>query len=161
MIEQINLDKDQVIQKIRSTNKEKEKAVSRLAKHFGIDGNKVFYEYMKGNLPDTGQCDDQTIFFFHGLGCSLNNNIENWSIDIEFGPKGEYAAYDKYTLCKILDFSIDECESLISVLMNDGVIRLADKGLFEKLNLSNVENSWSSVEEEIDVSVADRVVLIS
>jgi hypothetical protein len=138
----------------------KRKAVLLLTKYFQCDEKDLFYFYIKGKFPDTGKIADKIYFFFHGLECSVKNEEENWKIDLEFGPTGNVLAFDKGTICYLLNEKIDVCDNLIDYLVGEKIIKLINKELYVLMNTYPTYNSWVSLEEEIDASVADRYMVV-
>jgi hypothetical protein len=138
----------------------KRKAVQLLTKYFKCDEKDLFYLYMKGKYPEIGQIADKINFFFHGLGCSVSNKEENWTIDLEFGPQGNALAFDKGTICHLLNEKVDDCDSFIDYLVAENIIKLIDKELYMLIKTYPQYNSWISEKEEIDASVADRYMVI-
>lgn len=138
----------------------KRKAILLLTNYFNCDEKDLFYFYIKGQFPDTGKISDKIYFFFHGLGCTVKNEEENWIIDLEFGPMGNVLAFDKGTICYLLNEKLDVCENLIDYLMGKKIIELINKELYEQMRICPKYNNWVSEEEEIDASVADRYMVI-
>ncbi len=138
----------------------KRKAILLLTKYFHCDKEKLFYHFMKGDLPETGVIDNKTYFFFHGLGCSIKNEKENYKVDLEFGPKGNTLAFDKGTICHLLNEKIDICDEFISCLIDKKIIKLIDEKLYKLVKNYPKYKDWTSIEEEIDASVADRYMVI-
>ncbi len=147
----IGNDNAAIRQKLLDIVKVKGVAISRLANHLGVEAKNIFYEYMKGNLPEKGVADDGTKFFFHGLGCSIKDLKGAWEVEIEFGPHGTYTAFDKYTLCHQLGAAISDCDKFISGLKQAGLIKACDDCGADDL---------TDDEKEIDAAVADRLIFI-
>ena len=156
----VDLDKNEINARLSNLVKLKERAALRIAHHMKLDPREIFYEYMRGNLPNSGVLKDDTSFFFHGLGCSVKNDSEHWKVELEFGPQGAFQAFDKYTLCNHLGFSVDECDDAISDLIKCGFIRLVDEELFKLINEQPDYTAWISEKQEIDATVADRYILV-
>lgn len=136
----------------------KQEALELLAETLGLDSNVLFYEYMRGNIPETGIIKNNKSFHFHGLGCSVVDRTIDSIVDLEFGPKGQALAFDKGTICYILDITL-ECDELINILQRNNIITLADRELYE-IWLSNQEQIFENEYDEIDISVADRYILL-
>lgn len=156
----IDLDENNVRRILSEITALKRKGILRLCEHFKVSKKSIFYDYMKGRLPDKGSFDDGTIFMFHGLGCSIKNETEGWKTEIEFGPGGAYYAFDKYTLCHQLGFPLNKCDDVISILEKSSLIRLADEKLYSLTGEARPGHEFTSENEEIDASVADRYVFL-
>ncbi len=139
----------------------KKKAMEELSRNVGFSAEEIFYRFMKSELPERGSFEDGTVYFYHGMGCSIKNELEGWETELEFGPRGQYHAFDKYTLCHELGFTVGECESVISELESDGIILLADAEFFELTKRQPRNIRWESEEDDIDACVADRYVVWS
>lgn len=153
-------DKKELRTKIQSYVKDKELASSVLADHFNCKKEEIFYKFLKKEIAESGITDTGEKFFFHGYGCTVKNDQKGWEVDLEFGPRGETRAFDKYTLCHFLGYQVDECESVISFLSDVNLIELADPELYSLMS-DNPQNIWGSEEEEIDACVSDRYVMTS
>ena len=138
----------------------KRKAVLLLTAYFKCDEKDLFYFYIKGKYPETGKITDKIFFFFHGLGCSIKNEEENWAIDLEFGPKGNALAFDKGTICYLLNEKMNVCDDFINYLVDEKIIKLINEELYMLVKAYPKYNSWVSIEEDIDASVADRYMVI-
>jgi hypothetical protein len=128
-------------------------AISRVSSHLNVSVEDIFYEYMKGAVPESGVTEDGTRFFFHGLGCSVKNPNEGLDVEIEFGPMGNYAAFDRYTLCHLFGRTVSECDEFISKLESEGLIEFAGQEVSGDSGLCAERN-------EIDSLVSDRIVFI-
>ena len=158
----------QVLEKCRmilsANSKLRVKASILLSKHFKCLESELYYKYQKGEFPYKGQITNNIFFFFHGLGCSVKNDKENWSISLEFGPKGNAHAFDAGTILYLCDEAYDGNDikpyRLIEYLVQNNVIQLADKELYDFIQKNPNFREWSSEEEEIDATVADRFIYI-
>jgi len=144
--------KNEIIYKIR--------AVELLADYFACNKDDLFYLFQKNKFPQKGKITDKILFFFHGLGCTVKNEEEGWNSTLEFGPKGETLAFDKGTICHILSVHMDYCDELIKLLIENNIIKFANKELYNLLKENPNYNDWNSEEEEIDAIVADRFVVM-
>ncbi|MEE4259530.1 MAG: hypothetical protein V2I62_07220 [Bacteroidales bacterium] len=139
----------------------KKKAIARVSKSLQIPAENIFYEYMKGNIDESGELEDGCVYFFHGYGCTIKNDIENWKVDLEFGPCGQFYAFDKYTICHEAGFPVDSCDNVIDLLLDNDLIKMAGHNSSQiSENNSSKHSELSSENERIDVAVADRYVLI-
>ena len=139
----------------------KRKAIKLLIDFFSCRQNDLYYLFQQGEFPQKGKITDKILFFFHGLGCTVKNEEEGWSSTLEFGPNGKALAFDKGTLCYLLSVHMDACDDFIKKLQKENIIKLADEKLYSLLQENPNFNDWSSEEEEIDASVADKFVVIS
>ena len=138
----------------------KKKAVQLLVNFFNCNEDDLFYLFQKGKFPQKGKIKEDVFFFFHGLGCTVKNEEEGWSSSLEFGPKGKTLSFDKGTLCYILSVHMDKCDEFIESLLQQNIIKIADKELYDFIQKNPNFREWSSEEEEIDAIVADRFVYI-
>jgi len=84
---------------ILSKNIEKRKqAVVLLSEYFQCSTKEIYYKYQKGEFPQKGKITDKIFFFFHGLGCTVKNEEEGWSVSLEFGANGHATAIDAGTI---------------------------------------------------------------
>jgi len=144
--------------------KKRKKAINLLSKYFKCNDDEVYYKFIMGELPDKGKISDGIYFFFHGLGCSVKNDQENWSVSLEFGPNGEALALDEGTIRYLCydnyneDYDIKP-DKLIGCLVENGIIRLADERLYN-LTKKNFNLNDLSDKETMDLSVAHRYIFI-
>ena len=140
--------------------KYKKDALKLLSKHFQCNDDELYYFYQKRKISQIGKIDKDISYFFHGLECSLKNNKEQWSVTLEFGPKGKTLSFDKGTLCYILSVHMDKCDEFIESLLQQNIIKMADKELYDFIQKNPNFREWSSEEDEMDAIVADRFVYI-
>lgn len=132
-----------------------------LSKHFHCKESELYYLYQRGQWSQTGRINKDIRYFFHGLECSIKNDKEEWSVTLEFGPKGKTLAFDKGTLCYTLSIHIDNCDDIIQILLQKNIIKFANEKLFNLLEENPNFNNWhSEEEEEIDATVADRFIVV-
>lgn len=155
----MNIDTEKVAVFLRPFVNLKEYAASRLAKHFGCGSKLLFYKHLNGELLEEGATKTGESFLFHGYGCSVKNDKEEWSVDLEFGPKGIVSAFDKHSLCHLLNYEDAKCDRLINQLSEKKIIQLCDYELYRILSDNPDFNNWRSTEQEMDACVADRYML--
>ena len=156
------------IEKIRNILEQqlkyKKVASKLLSKYFHCNQDELYYFYQKGKWSQIGQINKDVSYFFHGLECSIKNDKEQWSVTLEFGPKGKTHAFDAGTILYLCDEVYDENDikpsNLIEYLVQNNVIQLADKKLYDFIQKNPNFREWSSDKEEIDATVADRYVFI-
>jgi len=115
----------------------------------------------------------------------VKNEKENWGVSLEFGPNGQAIAIDRGTILYLCKEAYDENDitpsELIEYLLKNNIIKLANQELYDYIransDLFNLKSypvhtvlepmeansrlEWSSEEEEIDATVADRFVLVT
>ena len=140
------------------------KASELLSKHLKCLKTELYYKYQMGAFPHRGQITNNIFFFFHGLGCSIKNDEENWSISLEFGPNGEASAIDAGTILYLCDKTYDKNDikpsKLIEYLVQNNVIQLVNKKLYDFIQKNPNFREWNSDKEEIDATVADKFIVI-
>ncbi|MCP4287960.1 MAG: hypothetical protein GY792_26575 [Gammaproteobacteria bacterium] len=146
--------------KLQEITNQKQKASMVLAKLFNCEPEEIFYKFVSNELPESGKSDDGLRYFFHGYGCTVTNEIEGWKIDLEFGPNGETCAFDKFTICHLLQAKSANCQLLIDTLMENGAVKLVDESLFSIVKVGGNNQVWKSREQEIDACVADRYMFV-
>lgn len=151
------LDVKAALQRISSEVSRRAAAANALSAALGLEKQNIFYEYVKGNLPDRGVVGDDGDFFFHGLGCSVRVSASEAPTELEFGPGGDPCALDPGSLCHLLGISVDDGQAVLSELSGLDAIRLAAPDLAQMIQ-SGANLTWASQEQEIDAMVADRYV---
>ena len=132
MIKNLNLEKENIRNKLHELLAIKRIAIQRLASHFCVPEKWIFRCHMTLTVPFTGVMPDGTRFYFHGLGCTITNKNEGWTTDLEFGFYGETELFNKYTLCILFGLTIDDCDQFIDFLESNGLVKLADENLVDE-----------------------------
>lgn len=153
-----------LVNRLFEQRKIRKQAAHIVAEFHNIQPECLIYMYLKQEIPYFVHIDENTYYAFHGRECSVKT--QEWKVDIEFGIRGCYTAFSKGTIALINDTPYEEANNLIDLLLENNIIQFIDQDfLFLSEKINQIENSEQllselSFEEQVDLSVADRYVLV-
>ncbi len=151
---------EHLIEYLQKQKCEKIKAICILENFLNTAREEIYYEYIRGNIPQHASSASMVKYYFHGNDCHVTDGVIN--AQIEFGPKGETLGFDKYNLCYPLNKKIQKINLLISTLVSTSKVKIIDDDLYKLSQNKHMGIILSdlSVEEQIDLVIADRYILI-